>query len=368
MNSLDQKQPLLTYDGKIGELYGIFIKNLLLQIITLGIYRFWATTNTRRYIWSRMQFQGERFEYTGTGGELFKGFLLAIAIMIGAVVGAGVLSAILRAVTGSALLAALPLIALYILIAVVAAGAYFSAQRYRLSRTQWCGIRGGMTGSALVYGGYVLLYGLLCIVTLWQLLPWVSMRLAERRINASSFGSQPFHFQGRAGALYGAFVGTFLGVVALFAVLGMIFFKSFMLLMPFGHAPLRAGDPGAAAAFGSVFLFYVLFIVGALLIQCAYLALVTRHVMGNTTLGSQLRFGSSMTGKRLLGLVLGNLAIVVFTLGLGLPIVLHRVMRVVADTVQVSGQLDPQTLGQSDQAPPRTGEGMLNLLDHGGAF
>lgn len=42
MNSLEQKQPLLTYDGKLGELYGIFIKNLLLQIITLGIYRFWG--------------------------------------------------------------------------------------------------------------------------------------------------------------------------------------------------------------------------------------------------------------------------------------------------------------------------------------
>ncbi|OAJ54114.1 hypothetical protein A6V36_35400 [Paraburkholderia ginsengiterrae] len=365
MNSLDEKQPLLTYDGKIGELYGIFIKNLLLQIITLGIYRFWATTNTRRYIWSRMRFQGERFEYTGTGGELFKGFLLAIAIMFGAMVGAGVLSAILRAITGSTLLGALPVIALYFLIAVVAAGAYFSAQRYRLSRTQWCGIRGGMTGSAWGYGVHVLLYGLLCIVTLGQMIPWVSMRLAERRINASSFGNLPFHFKGRAGALYGVFVGTFIGVIVLLGVLGAIFIKSFMALRSMGHVPLKAHDP---AALGSVFLFYVLFIVGALLIRCFYFALVTRHVMGNTTLGTQLRFGSSITAGRLLGMVLGNLAIVVFTLGLGLPVVLHRVMRLAADTLQVSGQLDPQTLAQSDQTPPRTGEGMLNLLDHGGSF
>lgn len=368
MNSFDQKQPLLSYDGKIGELYGIFIKNLLLQIITLGIYRFWATTNNRRYIWSRMRFQGERFEYTGTGGELFKGFLLAIAIMFGAIVGTVILSAILRVITGSAALAVLPVIALYIVIAVVAAGAYFSAQRYRLSRTQWCGIRGGMTGSAWVYGVYVLLSGLLCIVTLGQMVPWVSMRLAERRINASSFGSLPFHFEGRAGVLYGAFVGTFLGIVALFVVLGAVFLKGIVALLPIGHAPLKAYDPAAFASFGSVFLFYLLFIVGALLIQCFYLALVTRHVMGNTTLGTQLRFGSSITAGRLLGMMLGNLAIIVFTLGLGFPIVLHRVMRFAADTLQVSGQLDPRTLGQSDQTPPRTGEGMLNLLDHSGAF
>ncbi len=123
-----------------------------------------------------------------------------------------------------------------------------------------------------------------------------------------------------------------------------------------------------ASPLSTRFLFYVLFIVGALLIQCFYLALVTRHVMGNTALGTQLRFGSSITAGRLLGMLLGNLAIIIFTLGLGLPIVLHRVMRFAADTLQVSGQLDPQTLGQSDQTPPRTGEGMLNLLDHGGAF
>ncbi|WGS54288.1 YjgN family protein [Paraburkholderia sp. D15] len=368
MDALEQKQPLLTYDGKIGELYGIFIKNLLLQIITLGIYRFWATTNTRRYVWSRMRFQGERFEYTGTGGELFKGFLLAIAIMFGAVVGAVVLSVILRAVTGSAALSSLPLILLYLVVAVIAAGAYFSAQRYRLSRTQWRGIRGGMTGSSLVYGAYVLLYGLLCIVTLWQMWPWASLRLAERRINASSFGSLQFQFKGHAGALYGAFVGTFVGVIVWFAVLGAIFYRSLLALLPIGHAPLHTHDAGAGAVFGSIFLFYVLFIVGALLIQCLYLALLTRHVLGNTTLGTQLRFGSSITGTRLLGIMLGNLAIFIFTLGLGLPIVLHRGLRFAADTLQVSGQLDPQTLGQSDQTPPRTGEGMLNLLDHGGAF
>jgi uncharacterized membrane protein YjgN (DUF898 family) len=367
MNSLDQKQPLFVYDGKVGELYGIFFKNLLLQIVTLGIYRFWARTNTRRYIWSRMRFQGERFEYTGTGGELFKGFLLAIAIVFGSVIGAFVLSTILHRLTGNVFIGSLPIIALYIVIAVVASGAYFSAQRYRLSRTQWCGIRGGMTGSSFVYGLFVLLYGVLCIVTLGQMTPWVSMRLAERRINASSFGSLPFHFEGRARSLYGAFVGTFIGVVVLLVVLGAIFFKSFMTLMYVGHAPGKH-NPAVLGAFGSVFLFYALFLVGALLIQCFYLALVTRHVLGNTTLGSQLRFGSSITGGRLLGTILGNLAILMFTLGFGLPIVQHRLMRLAAETLQVSGQLDPQTLAQSDQSAPRTGEGMLNLLDHGGAF
>jgi uncharacterized membrane protein YjgN (DUF898 family) len=368
MNALDQKQPLLIYDGKLGELYGIFIKNVLLQILTLGIYRFWATTNNRRYIWSRMRFQDERFEYTGTGGELFKGFLLAIAIIFGAGLCAVVLSVVVRAVTRSAALASLPILVLYLAIAVIAAGAFFSAQRYRLSRTQWCGIRGGMTGSSWAYGVRAFLFGLLSVVTLGQMAPWTSMRLAERRINASSFGSLPFHFEGRARAVYGVFVGTFIGVLVLLAVLVLVFFRSLVAMMPFGHAPLKANDPAALGVFGSVFLFYLLFIVGAMLIRCFYLAALTRHITGNTTLGTQLRFGSSVTAGRLLSVLLGNLAILIVTFGFGLPIVLHRWMRFAADTLQVSGYLDPHTLGQSDQAPPLTGEGMLNLLDHGGAF
>ncbi|MGH8783223.1 YjgN family protein [Paraburkholderia sp.] len=358
------QRPLLTYDGNVGELYGIFLKNLLLTIVTLGIYRFWATTAMRRYVWSRMRFQDERFEYTGTGGELFKGFLLALGVLIGSIIVAEILGYVLHALTGSLILSLLPLFALYVLIIVFAGGAFFSAQRYRLSRTLWCGIRGGMTGSMLQYGWHVLLYGLGIVFTLGQLAPWTTVRLAERRINASSFGSEPFRFQGRAGTLYKTFFVTFVGMVVWFAVTGWLF------LRPVISNPdaFRHGAPGSPHLTISLIIFYVLFIVGALLLRCYYLAQVSQHILGNTTLGSQLRFGTSITGKRLLGIVAGNLAIVVFTLGLGFPIALHRLLQFVSNTLLVEGHVDPQSLGQNDQQPPRTGEGMLNLLDHGAGF
>src|SRR5690242_2546648 len=78
----DQPVHKLQYDGRIGPLYWIFIKNLLLNIITLSIYRFWGKTNLRRYAWSHMSLQDHRFEYTGRGGELFVGFLIVIGFYI----------------------------------------------------------------------------------------------------------------------------------------------------------------------------------------------------------------------------------------------------------------------------------------------
>jgi len=61
----------LVEDGRFGELFVLFIINILLGVITLGIYRFWGKTRIRKYIWSRSSFRGEHFEYSGTGGELF---------------------------------------------------------------------------------------------------------------------------------------------------------------------------------------------------------------------------------------------------------------------------------------------------------
>ena len=55
---------------------------LALLMVTLGIYRFWLTTDVRRFLWSNTEIAGEANEYTGTPLELLLGFLVAIAILI----------------------------------------------------------------------------------------------------------------------------------------------------------------------------------------------------------------------------------------------------------------------------------------------
>ena len=150
----------LEYDGRIGQLYRIFVVNLLLTIITIGIYRFWAITRWRRYFWSHMTFQEDRFEYTGRGGELFLGALMALGILIGLsiVASSSPMSSgrsIRYSVSCRCWRSIWP--------SSFSAPARFSAQRYRLSRTLWCGIRGGMQGSALAYGLRLPLYAVVAV-------------------------------------------------------------------------------------------------------------------------------------------------------------------------------------------------------------
>ncbi len=64
---------------EIGTIVGV---NFVLNLVTLGFYRFWAKTRVRRYLWSRISLYGDRLEYTGLGKELFIGFLIAMAILV----------------------------------------------------------------------------------------------------------------------------------------------------------------------------------------------------------------------------------------------------------------------------------------------
>ena len=69
--------------GEIGDLLLIHTINVLLKWVTLNIYHFWGKTRLREYLWSHQSFEGDRFEYTGRGKELFFGFLKAVAAVAG---------------------------------------------------------------------------------------------------------------------------------------------------------------------------------------------------------------------------------------------------------------------------------------------
>ncbi|SPB13101.1 Inner membrane protein YjgN [Caballeronia novacaledonica] len=367
-NTQDQTRRLLDYDGETGELFAIFFKNLLLTLLTFGIYRFWGTSNLRRYVWSHMRFQGERFTYTGTGGELFKGFVIALAAVIGAIGGAVVVGVVLQAATGSKLLGALPTIAVSCLLAIWAAGAFYSAERYRLSRTSWRGIHGGMTGSAFSYGVKVLLYSVLCVFSLYQLIPWMSMRLAERRINSASFGDRSFHFEGKASKIYGSFLLSLVGSVVLMIALYFLMLKpTFDQIQELSAQAVPLRESGLTPSFVlHLCAAYIVYLLGAWLIACHYLATVTRHVVNNTSFGGLLQFGSRVTTASLMKLILGNLLLIICTLGFGFPLALQRSLRFTADNLVVTGKIDLDSLHQSTLPKPETGEGMLSVLEPGG--
>ena len=368
----------LEYDGTIGALYWIFIKNLLLGIITLTIYRFWGKTNLRRYAWSHTTLQGQRFEYTGRGGELFVGFL----IVAGAYLVFFIAMTILGFVLGDAFVQVTPIF-LLVLVGYLIFVAQYAAQNYRLTRTLWSGIRGGMTGSAWKYGVKAFLFTLLNLVTLNLATPWTTLRLAEDRFNNSYFGNAKASLQASAGPLYLSFILGFvfavIGIALVAAVVGLFGYSVVTAndLMPvlqeLGRASEAGVDPDVTkeqmdTLIGLFVICAIVFYLGLALISVVafapYMAALFRAIANNLEL-AELRFSSEVTAWNYISLWIGNVLIVLFTLGLGFPIAVHRSLKFFANRVSISGELDVGRLQQTTLDRPRFGEGLLEAFDPG---
>ena len=60
----------------------LVVRGAMLELVTLGFYRFWLATDMRRHLWSHTSVDGDAPEYTGTAKELLIGFLFALAILV----------------------------------------------------------------------------------------------------------------------------------------------------------------------------------------------------------------------------------------------------------------------------------------------
>src|SRR6478735_5593208 len=65
-----------------GEYFRIWIVNLLLTILTLGIYSAWAKVRKLRYFYGSTKLAGSSFEYHGKPIQILKGRLIAAALIL----------------------------------------------------------------------------------------------------------------------------------------------------------------------------------------------------------------------------------------------------------------------------------------------
>jgi uncharacterized membrane protein YjgN (DUF898 family) len=185
----------------------LWIRGSILLALTLGIYRFWLTTDTRRFLWSNTEVLGEPLEYTGTARELLIGFLIAVAILIPfyALI---FLLALTQGVIGQ-----LAGVIGFVLATVLGHYAVFRARRYRLSRTAFRGVRFHQTGSAWLYAIIAILWWTLIILTLGLAYPIGLARLERFKMRNTWLGNLQGRFEGSAFSLF--IRGLFMWLVVL---------------------------------------------------------------------------------------------------------------------------------------------------------
>lgn len=180
----------VAFTGDRRGFFGLVMRGAGLELITVGFYRFWLTTDIRRHLWSHTIVDGDGAEYTGRGKELLIGFLIAMAILVPVYIGYFVLGFI--AETAQAF-ASIPLVAL---LYIFTQFAIYRARRYRLTRTVWRGVRFWMTGSGWNYALRASLWGLAMICTLGLVLPWRDAALERYKMQHTHYGDLQGSFEG----------------------------------------------------------------------------------------------------------------------------------------------------------------------------
>jgi uncharacterized membrane protein YjgN (DUF898 family) len=400
----NQDETAFAFEGNWREFAPIAVTNMMLNIVSLGFYRFWATTRERQYFWSKTRFIDDRFEWTGKGIELFFGFLIALAIFglpffVLSLVLNGLIFQNQQGIAGALILI------IYALLTYLAGVAIFRGLRYRLSRTYWHGIHGGTDDAGFGYGWAWIWKSVVAYLCLALLFPWSMTSLWKDRWEKMSFGPHKFEANPEWGSLMGRYILAYLSpIIAIIAAIAVGFMLGAPAAMSSG---LDAENPPPmliAAIVGAVLTFYIIMPLLALVFYSTYM----REVISTMRL-STLEFNFTARTKDWVRLFLGNvglwliagaiaavpivafdllnqfaevapgenaltnnpvaffayLAVIAVAFGIVSPFVRYRTWVFYVRHLECGGEVNLSTLTQSETRELKQGEGLLDAFDMG---
>ncbi|SDI16803.1 YjgN family protein [Propionivibrio dicarboxylicus] len=331
----------LEFTGRGGDYFGIWIVNLLLTLLTLGIYSAWAKVRRLQYFYRNTQLAGASFDYHGNPRAILKGRVIAVAMLIAYQVAGGVHPG-LGALVAVALALVLPRLLLRSL-------------QFRLANSSYRGLR--FRFDARLKDAYRVFLGwpLLAFVTLYLLAPFCHQRLKQFQHGNAVFGQTRFAFSAPVRAFYALYfkmAGALVLGGVLIAVLGVGLHGAAQTL---GGGRLGAG---LIAVFPLIALLVLFFFI-----RPFFEALSQNLVWNHTQLGEH-RFVSTASVWRLFWIRLTNLFAVLFTLGFYHPFAVVRLLRYRLQTVSVlaAGDLGAFVAGSTDPVGA-TGEEAAELFD-----
>ncbi|WP_019277976.1 YjgN family protein [Vibrio coralliilyticus] len=357
------------FKGKGGEFFGIWIVNVLLTIITFGIYSAWAKVRTKRYFYGNTYVDNDNFEYHAEPMQILKGRLVAVAVLLVWAVANGFFPAVSVAL----------LLVFYIALPwLLWSNARFDAAMtsYRnvhfsfdsSLKDAYMALMGRGLGALLamaIYIGVVVavssvsavaatVLGIASLVFMAVLYAWVVAGAHKYFSNGYRYGDWKFSAELETGFFFKTYLKAIgLGIVASIVLLIAM---SLTVFSGFDFTALQNGDFSSLMGVSQVTVFIV-----------AYLAIITLTIGLTAYTTTRLRnyifdqlqakleqesddrytFKSSLTARGYTWLVISNFLLQVVTLSIARPWVMVRTSRYVADNTVVFG--DMSVLKATDQ-------------------
>jgi uncharacterized membrane protein YjgN (DUF898 family) len=322
----------VVFTGSGSEYFRIWIVNLLLTLVTLGLYYPWAKVRRLRYFHGNTLVGGRPLGFHAKPWKMLKGYLL-VSLLLGFYYGAGYFNVIAGWIA-------------FIAVMLIWPALLKSSLQFRLANTSWRGLRFRFTGD--LRGAYVAVFSLVGLALLlvcstsfvtdpqkppgWYtyfiaaffaltaaLFPWLLRRLKAYQHNHFALASQHTELRATTGMFYKVFCQVLAGVAVSVAVVVCMVWLNALL---------------------GIIALALLFVA---LIK-PYVATRMQNLVWTHTQTEDIRFHSRLKARAMMWLSIKNWLLVVFTLGLYWPFAAVARARLQLEAVTLASRIDLDAL------------------------
>ena len=185
------------FRGNASEFFRIWIVNIALTILTLGIYSAWAKVRTNRYMYANTYLNGSSFEYNADPIRILIGRIIVVTLYALFVLFSQYLF-MFEIAGGIALLA-------FILMPWLVR----QAVSFKLRNTSYRNVPFRFEGKVSSFYGFFILHGILNIFTFMLIFPYTYIKFKKLIINNAHYGDGDFEFNGKTGDAYAIYIQIF---------------------------------------------------------------------------------------------------------------------------------------------------------------
>jgi uncharacterized membrane protein YjgN (DUF898 family) len=202
------------FKGNASEYFRIWIVNIALTILTLGIYSAWAKVRSNRYMYANTYLNGSNFEYNADPIKILTGRIIVVSLYALFVLFSQYLM-MFKIAGGIAIVA---LLAMPWLVR--------QAVSFKLRNTSYRNVPFRYEGKISSFYGFFILHIFLNIITLMLIFPYSYVKFKKLIIDNAHYGDGEFSFAGKTGDAYAIYIQIFvwssLFITAIFMVFGLV--------------------------------------------------------------------------------------------------------------------------------------------------
>ena len=371
------------FSAKANEYFKIWIVNLILSILTLGIYSAWAKVRTNRYFYGNTSLENSVFEYHATPFMILKGRLIAVIALILFIILANI------SPTANIVLAAI--------IVVLSPWAIWRSMQFNTRMISYRNVRFGFYGSMM--GAYKVLFfipfspiivavllaiyaffsldevsdellvglAVMAVFIMYLIVPFVQKLVTAYIIKHRQYGQGKFTAQLSTIKYYMIYLAVMVWLL-LFATVAVLLIAFILYLMgDLGvFTPLQEGE--LEGVLQDIIPLVVVFFIPFFAINVwtkSYLEVhIRNHVLNNTQLDDVLQLHSDLSVRKLFWLHFVNTFFMAVTLGLAYPWTVIRLKKYKIESTHatINGNM-AQYINQQQEKQSALGEELGDAFD-----